>query len=458
MDKYNSESHNEIKLSLLMKCINEISSSAVVLCNNTCNINLLQNAMNTINIFSSDALNKSKDMKKNELLKKHTYTIYQGKDARWYTYLTEDDNPKKRRKIVKKSLKELEAYLITYYTNQEKNEKYANISLRKFYREWLDYKSESTKSTNYLRRIDNDWNKFYLNNPIIDIPIIELTKLSLESFVHRSIKNYDLTSKQFYNMSIILKQSLEYAKDLNLIYENPYTRIRINKKLFRITKKADDITQVFQPDEEHELIKNAFYDFDKNNSTASLAIVFCFYTGLRTSELCALKWNDLQDDYTHLHIQRSEVKNQTQNEDGTWNFPERIIVEHTKSDSGNRIIYLAQNARQILLSVKNYNLSNGLENSEFIFVKLNGERITSTSFNTRLSRYCHNINIPVKRMHKIRKTVISTLVDNHTININAIRQFSGHSSEKTLFKSYVYNRISETETETCIENSFEYKV
>ena len=61
----------------------------------------------------------------------------------------------------------------------------------------------------------------------------------------KKIRERDLTKKQYYNMALIIRHSLEYAVDHDLIEKNPYNEFKIDGKLFRKVKKPDDATQVF---------------------------------------------------------------------------------------------------------------------------------------------------------------------------------------------------------------------
>ena len=56
-------------------------------------------------------------------------------------------------------------------------------------------------------------------------------------------------------------------------------------------------------------------------------------------------------------------------------------------------------------------------------------------------------------MHKIRKTYISTLIDNENININYIRQMVGHADERTTYSNYCFNRKPKDMTENEMEKA-----
>ena len=65
----------------------------------------------------------------------------------------------------------------------------------------------------------------------------------------------------------------------------------------------------------------------------------------------------------------------------------------------------------------------------FMFL-VNGRFVYPRVFEERLQKLCDNVNIKYRSIHKIRKTVCSTLVGSG-VNINTVREIMGHSDEKT---------------------------
>ena len=58
--------------------------------------------------------------------------------------------------------------------------------------------------------------------------------------------------------------------------------------------------------------------------------------------------------------------------------------------------------------------------------------------------------ISEKATHKIRKTYISTLIDNG-LNINEIRKIAGHENEQITYDNYCFNRMTNEQTENLFE-------
>ena len=401
---------------------------------------LLTKNQNIINI--DDARNTILKMKKELILKQHKYKIWQGtgKDKRWKTHL-----PPNHRIIAKPTKEALEDAIVEYYSNGQDQK----CTLKTLYSEWLDYKALHTNSSNYIRRIDNDWRKYYINSDIINIPLKKLTPLRLDEWVHKMIKDNHLTKKQFNNMQIIIKQGLEYAVKKGLIPSSPYADVEISGKIFEKQAKKPAKTQVFLVDEQKKIEQAVYKDFYETNSANSLAIILAFQTGLRVGEIVALKYSDIKGDY--LYINRMEVRKQNKKADGSWGKCKYIVVEHPKTDAGVRKIYLTKKAKKILKLIKKTNLKNGYADNDYIFVDEDG-RIHIRALDYRIRKCCNIAGLSEKSMHKTRKTFISTLIDEN-VNIDYIREIVGHEDAQTTYNSYCYNTLTDKMTEDLLEKA-----
>lgn len=271
----------------------------------------------------------------------------------------------------------------------------------------------------------------------------------LEEWALRKIRDNCLTKKQYYNMTIIIRQSLDYAVQKEIIETNPFSKISIDRKLFHSSKKPDDETQVFLTDEQPLIEQEAYKDFQETGEVVCLAIPFLYQTGLRLGEIVALKESDITGNY--IQIQRMEIRVKEQNPDGSWKPQCYAIAEHAKTEAGNRRVYLSSTARKILESVIQSNREHGYKEDGFLFLNQNG-RIHGRSIDNRIRKYCRNIGIGEKASHKIRKTYISSLID-AGININEIRKQVGHEDERTTYKNYCFNRLPQNETENLLEKA-----
>ena len=290
-------------------------------------------------IIDTNTIRKQIEMnERKKYLNMQKYETWQGKNGLWYTYLPDEI---KGRKLVKRKTKEaIDNCIIDYWktVGRKESDKISKIDLNTIFPEWLSFKAKHTKSTSYIKRITADWDKFYKDDKeFIEKPLSEMMPIYLDEWAHDMIKKYDMTKKMYYNMSIILRQCLDYAVDKKYIAKNPFSDVKINTKMFRRVKKKTGETEVYSIEEEKNLILDMIRRFNNDpTSTAPLAVILLFEIGVRIGELCALKFEDIDGNY--IHIQRQEVRDFVSVDDYKMKFNGFKIAEYTKSDDGFRDI------------------------------------------------------------------------------------------------------------------------
>ena len=130
-----------------------------------------------------------------------------------------------------------------YYSDHEVKER--ERTLETIYPEWLQYFSMHTNKSASVKRYTSEWARYYKNDAIIKYPIKQLDKLILDEWVHKMIKAYNMTKKQYYTMSYILRHCMIYAEEKGYINQNVFSSIKIESKMFRKEQKKSDETQVY---------------------------------------------------------------------------------------------------------------------------------------------------------------------------------------------------------------------
>jgi len=367
--------------------------------------------------------------------------ITQGKDGRWRTYVKDESKPTGRRQIAKKSKQDLlnavEAHYKEVYCLDE-----TGMTLESLLDDWIVYKRKHVERTT-VERIQRDWNRYYTDREIISIPIKRITKLMLDEFIHDMIQEYSMNKHQFANFSLIIKQMLDYAVDRDIIKHNPYYEVRIDKRrvLEREEKKADN-TQVFSVEELDSMIQLAWSDFYSKHypkhQLVPLALAFMFYTGLRIGEVCAIRYEDYNEQTAELTIKRM-VRT-----DGE-------VVSKTKGTYGERIIPLVPKAVELIEAAKERQNEEGTPNNGYIF-SMTADTVYRSSLHKAFYRYCDRLGILRRSSHKARKTFISACLD-QGININTVRQFAGHVDERTTLSNYCFNRKSNSEIKSQLQQA-----
>ncbi len=371
--------------------------------------------------------------KRNELLKKHPYKIWEGKDGKWYTYLPDKE---KGRILKKRSTKKyIEDIIISYLKSTE------IILIETVFDEWLSNKlkyNEIQKQT--YDRYKTDFYRFFYQTDLVKKDIRKITEDDLENFIRESIRSKQLSRKAFSGLRLILIGIFKYAKKCK------YTEISITQFLgdLELPKKcfSKNITKaeesVFTDD---EVEKISVY-IKENISILNYGILLAFQTGVRVGELCALKYTDIQGN--KLCIRRTEVRYKDEN--GNYVFEVR---ESPKTEAGNRDIILNSEAKKTLKEIRKLNPF-----GEYIFMN-DGNRIKEKAFSVKIVKICRYVGIKERSMHKARKTYATKLINGGVDESIVINQM-GHTSIDCTKNYYYYNNKNDEEIVKQIERAISY--
>lgn len=366
--------------------------------------------------------------KNNELLQKHPYKIWEGKDGKWYSYFPDEGKGRVLRK--RNTEKLIKDEIIAYWKKQESNPTISDI-----YSEWINGKvqrEEITKATRdrYNRQYEqcfSDFGKHKIKN---------ISEYDIEEFVLDTIYNCKLTQKGFSNLRTLILGIFKLAKRKRLVsfsISELMNDMDISKKLFRRNVKNDD-EQVFTTDELPKVL-----DYLKENpDIVNLGIFLLFKTGLRIGELAALKKTDITQNI--IHISKTEIR---YNDDAGNIVYE--VRDSPKTEAGIRDVVIPDSGIRILNRIRLLNPF-----GEYLFER-RGKRIRTYVFRERLRNICRKLDITMKSPHKIRKTYGSILIDNNVQESLVINQM-GHTDIKTTKKHYYRNRMNYTEKKNIINH------
>ena len=366
--------------------------------------------------------------KNNELLQKHPYKIWEGKDGKWYSYFPDKE---KGRVLKKRNTEELiKDEIIAYWKKQESNPTISDI-----YSEWINGKVQREEITKATRdRYNRQYEQCFLD--FGKHKIKSISEYDIEEFVLDTIYNCKLTQKGFSNLRTLILGIFKLARRKRLVsfsISELMNDMDISKKLFRRNVKSDD-EQVFTTD---ELPKVLGY-LKENPDIVNLGIFLLFKTGLRIGELAALKKTDITQNV--IHISKTEIHYN----DGAGNVIYEVR-DSPKTEAGIRDVVVPDSGLRILNRIRLLNPF-----GEYLFER-RGKRIRTYVFRERLRNICRKLDITMKSPHKIRKTYGSILIDNNVQESLVINQM-GHTDIKTTKKHYYRNRMNYTEKKNIINH------
>ena len=168
--------------------------------------------------------------------------------------------------------------------------------------------------------------------------LADINNATIYSFIN-DLANERKYSKAYYqNILKVVKGSFRYAVNLGFLKYNPSLEISVPKGDY----KDQRVKHVYSQ-EDIDAILERF----KNNREFTCAFLTACYTGMRTGEVLALTWNDIDFDKNIISIKHS-VYDKPKDSLGRW------YIGGTKTKTGRRIIPLCDTLKEALLNYKKY--------------------------------------------------------------------------------------------------------
>ena len=387
-------------------------------------------------IISPDDVRKAEAMKKKEqvlTVHKHTVSQGKGKDKRWFTRV-DDPQKKQYRRIAGNTEEDIFEKLYQFYFAE--NVRLANINLQELYPEWRAYKLTVTTRPNTVKRLDSDFKRCYLNEPlsrdILNKPLSKIGKLDIETWGYALIKEKELTKKQFFNLATILKQVLDYYGDLGYGHGNPFNQVHFRQSVFRRTAKKAPQTQIFYPDELKALCDLACSKAKASGDESFLAIPLIRLLGLRVSECLGLAFEDFDRVNNLVHIRRSFAVVDELKDDGSWDTRRYKVLDYLKQNAPPRTILASDECFEIVEQIRRLLEGRGIRREYLFEVK------TPNNIQMKMYQLCDELGIERRSPHKLRKTYVSQLM-NHGFDQDFVRGQVGHQAIQTTLNFYVYS-------------------
>ena len=223
-------------------------------------------------------MDELKIVKKEELLSKHPYKIWEGKNGKWCTYIPDEKGGRKLR--YRNSKIEIENLVIKYVRN-----KIESPTVREVFDEWIKKRLdreeiEKSTYTRYQRNFEQNFSK------IKNRKIRTISEIEIEDFLKDVIRDKKLSRKAYSNLRTLLYGIFRYAKKKGLVsysIKQTVADIEFSQKEFTVNKHEDN-ERVFMLDEEERMTEYLM----QNQDIMNLGLLLLFQTGLRIGELSVL--------------------------------------------------------------------------------------------------------------------------------------------------------------------------
>lgn len=286
---------------------------------------------------------------------------------------------------------------------------------------WFDYWIEIKKRTvrpntvrNYTERYERNIKHVIGKLPLKEVQTIHCQKIFLD------MADEDYRSTTIYQTRIALYNMLEFAKECGVIIENPCKK-SVKSDIGKPTEKKEALTI----DVQKKFLEGATGQSYENQYR------FILQTGLRTGELVALQWKNVDFKKKTLTIEQSMEYRYSV---GEWR------LGPPKSKSGYRTIPLTDEAIRILKAQKRKNRRIKvipIQWADYIFLSRKGEPVKNSAYDTALFKICDKAGIKRFSMHVLRHTFATRCIEGG-MKPKILQVILGHSKLSITMDLYVH--------------------
>lgn len=252
----------------------------------------------------------------------------------------------------------------------------------------------------------------------------KITPYMLDNMYHKIKKGRngkELTSKTMLHYFDLVNLMFKQAKKWQFVEYNPNedaTRPKLQKK----KRNFYNIEQV----------QNLFSCLDNENIKYRTIIILTLVSGVRRSELCALRWNDI------------DFINQTIYVDNSLKVIDGVVdEENAKTDFSVRTINLDNNTMKLLEEYKKWQdgyklyMGNKWKEENRVFTDKYGGHIHPCTCNKILQKIVRKYNLPKITFHELRHTC-ATLLNSQGVDPVTIKERLGHSNINITLDIYTH--------------------
>lgn len=374
-------------------------------------------------------IQKEMNMKiQKEILEKHQYNIWFGKDGFWHTYLPAKNG--KRKAIKKKNEDDLISVVVEYWSKQ-----YGNTFKDRF-EAWKDRQKLCGRSDNTIYKYEADYKRFISGDAFEKLDIREITEEEIASFLIRLLNSKEVTYKALKALFGYINGVFEKSIRDKRIETNPckFVDLPVYKQKCVEPRKKTSKERTLSIQEKMALLSK----IEKSSTIAKYAVELSLYTGMRVGELSALMWSDIDYEKEIITVSKSEKHNRKTKE---------YYISSTKNGK-IRDIPLTEEMKQVLRRTKVEEAKMGFL-SEYVFCDENGRvhasKISDFVRNNTMSKEFENI----KSVHAIRRTLNSNMKC-IGVSTTVAAAILGHT-EKVNEENYTYDVSSMEEKRSYIQ-------
>jgi integrase len=261
------------------------------------------------------------------------------------------------------------------------------------------------------------------------VPYFAPLKLNLTQVTTQHLQGY-YTSKQreglspstIKKQSVILHSALKSAYQRDLIPRNPADKVELPRQA-----KQDKFKGKAYTAEQAHVLLTAMAD-----DVLYPAILLALFYGLRRSEVCGLRWQDIDFDAETMTICNTRTQVKVVREQ-----------ERTKSAASRRTLALIDSTIPTLRTIRKEQLERRMlmgseyHINDYVCVWPDGRPLLPESVTHHFRDFLIKNNLPLIRFHDLRHTAGSLLLESGA-SIKQVQEFMGHEQASTTLDVYAH--------------------
>ena len=344
--------------------------------------------------------------------------IFRRKDGLWEArYLKEIDlyGKKKYGSVYSRSYAEVKQKRQDALDNILLNQKpvsYRNVTIDELIEEWLCINKSRLKLSTY-QRYCGYWSN-HIKNTIGGTKAIYITPIMIHHTSEGILKK-GLSRQTVNSIMVFLHSILKYGHSQYHLPLPEFKYHRVEPKEMRVLSR----------DEQHRLNEYLKEDID----IYKLGVLLALYTGIRVGELCALRWEDVQDNCIHI----KQTVQRLHKEDGNGTV---LVITEPKTSKSIRTIPLMSSLNEY---VEFFRAQKG---DQTYILGSTYKRITEPRvIQYKFKRYMKDLGIEGATMHTLRHTFASRAIE-AGVDVKSLSELLGHSAVQISLNRYVHSSLS----------------
>ena len=289
-----------------------------------------------------------------------------------------------------------------------------HMTLFDFVGVWLEvFKKNSVKAASYSR-LESSMNVLGKYS-IAQQEIAQISYFDIQRYINALVDaGYSMSGLK--KQVLIVTAPLKQAAAMQIIHADPSVGIRMPVES-RVQKKSREVL-AYTKEEQERLLRTAE---SEPGCVGFIAVIFMIETGIRSGELLALKWSDIELDRCRMHVHATIVNPQ---------YTEKASYQDSpKSKSSNRMMPLTPKAVSILKALIKR------RKTEWVF-ESDGKRYSYKQLVYQTKRLCRLSEVKYYGEHVFRHT-FATNCYYKGIDVKILSKLMGHSTVQVTYNIYI---------------------